>query len=89
MTHDETKPAAGAPVRSRALLADDFTFKTHLNGLDIEMNALAAEELCEKLETFGDDCSNGCKRMRAAIRDAINTCTANNPLCVKHRDAAP
>ena len=74
----EATPGAVPPVRSRPLLADDFTFKTRLpNGVEVEMNAIAAEELCEKLESFGDDCSNGCKRMRAAIRDAINTCTAN------------
>ena len=76
-TQSGNTPGAVPTVRSRPLLADDFAFKTRLNGVDIEMNALAAEELCEKLESFGDDCSNGCKRMRASIREAINTCTAN------------
>lgn len=74
------QPADRKAVRSADLLADAFTFRTRLpNGVEIELNALAAEEFCEKLESFGDDCSAGCKRMRAAIRDAINTCTANTP----------
>ena len=84
-TKSETTPGAVPPVRSRPLLADDFTFKTRLpNGVEVEMNALAAEELCVKLESFGDDCSNGCKRMRVAIRKAINICTAKRKLRLRN-----
>ena len=80
-TQSETTPGAVTLVRSRPLLANDFTFKTRLpNGIEVEMDALVAEEFCEQLERFADDCTNGCKRMRAAIRDAINTCTANAEL---------
>jgi hypothetical protein len=73
----KTKTSRKAKARSTRLLADAFIFKTRLpNGVEVEMDALCAEQLCEKLESFGDDCAAGCKRMRSAIRNAINTCKA-------------
>lgn len=49
-----------------------FVFKTVMpNGTELELNAAAASDFCKKLEAFGDDCSDGCKKMRVSIREAL------------------
>ena len=57
-------------------MKDPFFIFKRPNGVVVEMNSKAAEELCLKLEAFGDDCSITCKGMRADLRkglDALKT----------------
>lgn len=64
-------------LSSMVLLPSDFTFRTILpSGVEVEMNAVVAKRFCDRLDAFGDDCSDACKQMRNSIRAAIAFCEA-------------
>lgn len=44
-------------------------------------------QLVEKLDAFGDDCSEGCKQVRADLRQAVEQCDAGGSVTIKAKGA--
>jgi hypothetical protein len=42
-----------------------------MNDQRVDLDRVHAKELLEKLETFGENCSEGCKQARTILKDAL------------------
>lgn len=52
-------------------MGGEFKLEVELEGVRHVLNREAAQMLLERLDEFGDDCSEGCKRLREDLRKAL------------------